>query len=139
MVTVKQILLVQGSWARVKDNADQVAMLFYNRLFEIAPQVKPLFSSNIEEQGRKLMSMLTVAVNGLPKLDLLIPSIENMGRRHHEYGVKDEDYDTVGEALLWTLEQGLGDHFTDEVRAAWTETYVTLAGVMKAASTTACV
>ncbi|TWT31084.1 Flavohemoprotein [Posidoniimonas corsicana] len=133
-MTPEQINLVQTTWDKVAPNADQVAVLFYDRLFEIAPEVKPLFKSDMTEQGRKLMQMLAVAVNGLPRLESIVPAVQQMGVRHIEYDVKPEHYDSVGEALLWTLEQGLGDAFTPEVKRAWTDTYVTLATVMKDAA-----
>ena len=138
-MTEKQIQLVQQSWAKVAPNSAQVAMLFYDRLFEIAPQVKPLFKSDMAEQGRKLMQMIAIAVNGLPKLDTIVPAVQDSGIKHADYGVKPEDYDHVGAALLWTLDQGLGDDFTPEVEEAWTETYVTLSTVMKEAAAAAAV
>ncbi|TWT77842.1 Bacterial hemoglobin [Posidoniimonas polymericola] len=133
-MTPTQIALVQDSWAKVAPSADQVAELFYGRLFEIAPEVRPLFKSDIKGQGQKLMQMISVAVNGLPKLDAIVPAVEQLGVRHLDYQVEPAHYDTVGEALLWTLKQGLGEDFTPEVRQAWTETYVTLATVMKEAA-----
>ncbi|TWT75854.1 Flavohemoprotein [Posidoniimonas polymericola] len=136
-MTPEKIELVQGTWARVAPNADQVAVLFYDRLFEIAPEVKPLFKGDMQEQGKKLMQMLSLAVNGLPKLEALVPAVQDMGVRHLDYRVKPEHYDSVGAALLWTLEQGLGEDYTPEVRQAWTETYVTLATVMKDAAAAA--
>ena len=133
-MTPEQIDLVQSTWAKVAPSADQVAVLFYGRLFEIAPEVKPLFTSDMTEQGKKLMTMIAVAVNGLPKLETIVPAVQDMGVRHTGYGVEPEHYESVGAALLWTLEQGLGEDFTPEVKAAWTETYVTLATVMKEAA-----
>ena len=133
-MTPEQIELVQTTWAKVAPNADQVAVLFYDRLFEIAPEVQPLFKSDMREQGRKLMQMLSVAVNGLPRLESIVPAVQEMGVRHIDYQVKPEHYDSVGAALLWTLEQGLGEDFTPEVKQAWTDTYVTLATVMKDAA-----
>ena len=138
-MTPEQIDLTQTTWAKVAPSADQMAVLFYDRLFEIAPEVKPLFRHDMAEQGKKLMQMLALAVNGLPKLGALVPAVQDMGVRHADYGVAPGDYDSVGEALLWTLEQGLGEGFTPEVKAAWTETYVTLATVMKEAAATAAV
>jgi hemoglobin-like flavoprotein len=114
--------------------ADTAASLFYGRLFEMDPSLQPLFSTDIAEQGKKLMQMITLSVNGLSKPESLLPAVRNLGRRHVDYGVKDEHYDTVGAALLWTLEKGLGDGFTPEVKEAWTETYVLLATTMKEAA-----
>jgi len=110
------------------------ANLFYGRLFEIDPSTKVLFKGDMKEQGKKLMSMITAAVNGLNDLDRLVPVVQDLGRRHCGYGVQDKHYGSVASALLWTLEQGLGDAFTPEVKIAWTETYMLLAGVMKDAS-----
>jgi hemoglobin-like flavoprotein len=137
LMTPRQIELVQESWAKVEPIADQAARLFYRRLFELAPEVRPLFTTSVAEQGEKLMKTLAVAVTSLNKLETIIPVVEELGRRHNDYGALPEHYDTVAEALLWTLEQGLGKAFTDEVREAWTETYTILAGVMIRASTLA--
>jgi len=133
-MTSEQIELVQSSWAKVVPIADTAAELFYGRLFELDPSLKPLFTSDIKEQGKKLMQMITVAVNGLTKLEQIVPAVQDLGRRHVGFGVKDEHYETVGTALIWTLEKGLGDAFTEEVKAAWLETYTTLATVMKEAA-----
>lgn len=129
-MTPEQIALVQSSWEKVRPIADQAAALFYGRLFELDPSLKSLFKSDMSEQGKKLMQTLGVAVASLTRLETILPTIQELGRRHVEYGVPDESYTTVGQALLWTLEQGLGDEFTDETRAAWTETYTTLSNVM---------
>ena len=133
-MTPQQITLVQTSWQKVVPIKDKAAELFYGKLFELDPSLKPLFKGDIAEQGRKLMSILNTAVNSLNDLPAIVPAVQAMGRRHAGYGVQDAHYDTVAGALLWTLGAGLGDAFTDEVQAAWTETYVTLAGVMKEAA-----
>lgn len=138
-MTPEQIELVQTTWAKVAPNAEQVAKLFYGRLFEIAPEVQPLFTGDMTEQGKKLTQMLAIAVNGLPKIEAIAPAVQELGVRHNDYGVEPQHYDSVGAALLWTLEQGLGDDFTDEVKAAWTATYTTLATVMKDAAAVALV
>jgi hemoglobin-like flavoprotein len=114
--------------------ADTAAALFYGKLFELDPALKPLFTSDLREQGKKLMQMITVAVRGLGNLDALVPAVQELGRRHVAYGVKREHYDTVGTALLWTLEQGLGAAFTPEVRDAWATVYGLLATTMQAAA-----
>ncbi|MDA0823194.1 MAG: globin family protein [Proteobacteria bacterium] len=114
--------------------SEQAAVLFYGRLFELDPELKPLFKGDMVEQGRSLMTMIGTAVNSLSRLDAVVPAVQALGRRHVAYGVKDTDYDTVGAALLWTLEQGLGETSTSEVAAAWTETYSILASVMKDAA-----
>jgi nitric oxide dioxygenase len=126
----EQIDLVQKSFAKVAPIADQAARLFYGRLFELAPQVKPLFKRDIDEQGRMLMGALSTVVNGLKDLDVIVPIAQQLAVRHVSYGVKAEYYQPVGEALLWTLEKGLGPDFTPPVKAAWTQAYTTLSGVM---------
>ncbi|MFL5542728.1 MAG: globin family protein, partial [Longimicrobiaceae bacterium] len=107
---------------------------FYGRLFELDPSLRPMFRGDLEEQGKKLMQMITVVVRGLDRLDQLVPAVEALGRRHAGYGVRDSHFDTVAAALLWTLGQGLGDAFTAPVKAAWTEAYTLLATVMKRAA-----
>ncbi|OUT59804.1 MAG: hemin receptor [Rhodopirellula sp. TMED11] len=136
-MTPAQIELVQSTWDAVKPNADTVAELFYQRLFELAPSLKPLFKGDMKEQGKKLMATLSLAVASLTKLEEILPAVQALGRRHVEYGVPEESYQTVGQALLDTLNKGLGDAFTDEVKEAWTQTYVTLSTVMIEAGKTA--
>ena len=133
-MTPLQLQLVQDSWEKVVPIADTAADLFYNRLFEIAPHTRQLFSGDIAEQGKKLMSILTTVVRGLQNLSALEETVWQLGRRHTLYNVKDEDYQPVAEALLWTLGQGLGDDFTEEVKAAWVEAYTILATVMQGGS-----
>jgi len=130
MLTTQQITLVTESWQKVLPIADTAAGLFYNRLFELDPTLRPLFKDDIKVQGERLMKMIDVAVKALNKLDDVVPAIQAMGRRHRDYQVKDEHYATVAEALLWTLEQGLGDAFTAEVKDAWTQVYTILATTM---------
>ena len=132
-MTPDQKILVQESFALVVPIADTAAQLFYTRLFELDPALRPMFRGDMREQGQKLMQMLTVAVRGLDRLDAIVPAVQALGRRHVGYGVRPRDFDTVASALLWTLEQGLGDAFTPAVRDAWTAVYGLLAGVMKAA------
>lgn len=129
-MTPSQVELVQSSFAKVAPIAETAAGLFYGRLFEIAPEVKPLFKGDISEQGKKLMGTLSVVVNGLTKLETIVPAAQALARRHVAYGVTREHYAPVGAALLWTLEQGLGPDFTPEVKAAWAEAYGLLSGVM---------
>ena len=129
-MTPQQIACVKDSWAAVVPISDQAAEVFYGRLFELRPDYRSLFTGDMRAQGTMLMSMLHTAVSSLDRLDAIVPAVQALGRRHVDYGVKDEDYAVVGEALLWTLQQGLGDAFTDEVRDAWTHTYQTLATVM---------
>jgi hemoglobin-like flavoprotein len=133
-MTPRQVELVQTTWAQVVPISEQAAALFYGRLFELDPNLKPMFKSDIKEQGRKLMQMITAAVGGLKDLGKLVPVVENLGRRHVGYGVVDAHYDTVGAALLWTLEKGLGSAFTPEVKEAWATVYTVLATTMKKAA-----
>jgi len=133
-MTPDQKNLVQSTFNEVVPIADTAAKLFYGKLFELDPDLKPLFKGDMEEQGRKLMKMIATAVNGLDNLEAIVPAVEQLGKRHVNYGVEDKDYDTVGAALLWTLEQGLGSAFTAEVKQAWTVVYGILAGTMKAAA-----
>lgn len=126
--------LVRDSFAKVVPIAPQAAAMFYDRLFTLDPALKPLFKGDMAEQGRKLMAMIGLAVGSLDKLDTIVPAVQDLGRRHKTYGVPDASYETVGTALLWTLGQGLGDGFTPEVAAAWTEAYTILATVMKDAA-----
>lgn len=130
-MTTSQIRLVQATFAQVQPIAGQAAALFYARLFEIAPEVRPLFRGDLREQGRKLMGMIAYAVAGLDRLDMLVGAVRDMGRRHAAYGVKDSHYDIVASALLWTLEKGLGEAFTAEVKEAWVTAYSILAATMK--------
>nr|WP_299397300.1 globin family protein [Pelagibius sp.] len=122
--------MVQESFAKVEPIAEDAAALFYKRLFEIDPSTKPLFKGDMAEQGRKLMAVLKTAVAGLEKLDKLVPAVKVMGQRHHAYGVELKHYESVANALLWTLKQGLQDAFTPDVEKAWAKTYGVLAEVM---------
>lgn len=135
----KQKDLVQSSFALVVPIAAQAADLFYDRLFQIDPELRPLFKGDLSEQKKKLMQMLAAAVRGLDDLEALVPVVRDLGARHHGYGVKDEHYDTVATALLWTLEQGLGEAFTPETREAWVEVYGILAATMKSGARSAVV
>lgn len=126
----EQITLVQGSYKQVAPIATTAGELFYGKLFELNPNLRPLFKGDIKEQGDKLMKMIGIAVAGLDDLDSLLPAVKALGERHLYYGVKPSHYETVGEALLWTLEKGLGDLFTPETREAWAQTYEVLAKEM---------
>ncbi|MDH3475093.1 MAG: globin domain-containing protein [Rhodospirillales bacterium] len=134
IVSARHRALVQETFALVEPIADDAAKLFYGHLFELDPSLRELFKHDMVEQGRKLMAMIKVAVKGLDHIEKLVPAVEDLGRRHKDYGVEEPHYDTVAEALLWTLEQGLGDAFTDEVKEAWTAVYGVLAEVMKSAA-----
>lgn len=133
----KTIDLVQSSFEKVKPIADAAAGIFYSKLFEIDPKLKPLFPSGEDEmkvQGNKLMTMLASAVAGLSNLEALVPVLEGLGKRHVEYRVEPAHYDSVGAALLGTLSVGLGDDFTTEVKQAWTDVYGIMSSVMIKAS-----
>lgn len=131
-MNAQQIQLVQQSFAKVKPIARPAAELFYNRLFSVDPALRPLFTGgDMAKQGQMLMSMIGAAVAGLSDLEKLSPVVRNLGARHAGYGVQPQDYVTVGSALIWTLEQGLGDDFTPDVREAWTEAYALLSQVMQ--------
>jgi len=136
-MTPHQKHLVQTTFAKVAPIADEAAALFYGRLFELDPSLRPLFKTDLKEQGKKLMRMIGMAVNGLDRLDELVPVVRQLGTRHLGYGVRDEHYDTVATALVWTLEQGLGRDFTPEVKDAWVAVYGVLASTMKEAAATA--
>jgi len=134
-MTPQQIDLVQTSFKKVVPIAGTAADLFYGRLFEIAPQVRSMFPDDLADQKKKLMAMLGTAVAGLSHLDTLVPAVQALGRRHAGYGVKAQHYAPVGSALLWTLEKGLGEAFTPEVKDAWATAYIVLSTTMMNAAT----
>lgn len=129
-----KIALVRSSWQQVLPIKDTAAQLFYGQLFELDPSLRSMFKGDMTEQGRKLMAIINTAVNSLDNLAPILGAVEDMGRRHVEYGVTEAHYDTVGSALIWTLEKGLGEQFTPAVKEAWVETYTTLASTMKQAA-----
>ena len=129
-MTPDQVKLVQESFAKVAPIADQAATIFYDRLFEVAPQVKAMFATDMTEQRKKLMATLAVVVNGLSNLESVLPAASALAVRHVSYGAKPEHYPVVGGALLWTLEKGLGEAWTPEVAAAWKAAYGTLSSFM---------
>jgi hemoglobin-like flavoprotein len=131
IVTPEQKVLVQESFGLVVPIADTAAELFYARLFELDPSLRRLFPGDMREQAQKLMQMLTVLVRGLHRLDMMVVAVQACGRRHAAYGVSDAHFETVGTALLWTLEQGLGSAFTPEVAEAWSSLYAVLSSTMK--------
>jgi hemoglobin-like flavoprotein len=135
-MTPDQVKLVQESFKKVVPIADKAADLFYDRLFTIAPEVRSLFPTDLSEQKKKLMQVLATAVTNLHQVEKVLPAVEELGRRHVAYGVTEKHFEPVGAALLWTLEQGLGPDFSPPVKAAWTETYITVAGVMTKAAAT---
>jgi hemoglobin-like flavoprotein len=130
-MTPQQITLIQESWRKILPISDTAAELFYSRLFALDPSLKPLFKGDMKVQGRKLMSMLGMAVSGLSSFDRLAPAVKELGRRHDGYGARPAHYQTVAEALLWTLKQGLGDAFTEETELAWATAYGKIAALMQ--------
>src|SRR5215471_5105232 len=134
MLTAAQKTLVQETFAVIAPIADDAAQLFYQRLFQLDPSLERMFKGDMAEQRRKLVQILTAAVKGLDRLDQLVPVVQDLGRRHAAYGVADKHYDTVGAALLWTLEKGLGRAFTPEAKEAWAAVYGLLATTMKEAA-----
>jgi hemoglobin-like flavoprotein len=129
-MTPRQIKLVEESWDYIITNTEEAGNLFYTRLFEQSPNLRHLFKENMREQERKLIALITFAVSKVNNLEEIAKDVIALGTRHKGYGVKDEYYNDVATALLWTLEQGLGKQWNDEVKGAWTTLYVTLAGIM---------
>jgi nitric oxide dioxygenase len=129
-VTSEQVKLVQDSFAKVAPISEQAAVIFYERLFEVAPAVKSMFPVDMTEQRKKLMGTLAVVVNGLGNLQSVLPAASALAKRHVGYGAKPEHYPVVGSVLLWTLEKGLGEAWTPALAAAWTAAYGTLSGYM---------
>jgi hemoglobin-like flavoprotein len=132
MLTANDIMLVRASFARVVPIKNAAADLFYDRLFAVAPELRRVFPADLHLQKQKLMAMLATAVGGLTELDALVPKVKALGARHVGYGARAADYSVVGEVLLWTLERGLGEAFTPDVRAAWTKVYSVLAATVQA-------
>lgn len=130
----KKIRLVQETWGAVEPISEQAALMFYGQLFSLDPGLRELFPKEMAQQRVKLMGMIGVAVKGLSRPETILPVIQESGRRHVGYKVEESQYDTVGQALLWTLQQGLGEAFTPEVADAWAEVYGFLAETMKAAA-----
>ena len=129
-MTPDQVQLVQQSFVKVAPISETAAVLFYDRLFEVAPKVRAMFPTDLTEQRRKLMATLAVVVGGLGNLESVLPAASALAKRHVSYGAKAEHYPVVGAALLWTLEKGLGDGWTPDVAEAWTAAYGTLSGFM---------
>jgi hemoglobin-like flavoprotein len=130
-MNAQQIEMVRSTFAKIRPHAAATAESFYERLFELDPSLRPMFKGDMVNQGRMLMTMLDAAVRGLSDIDAMLPAVRQLGVRHLKYEVRDEHYDTVGDALLWTLEQGLGRRFTPEVGEAWLAAYRVLVGAMQ--------
>ena len=133
-MTPEDIACVKATWARLIPLAEEAASLFYGRLFETHPEVRPLFKGDMDEQGRRIMGMIHSTVLRLDDLGPLLPTVRASGARHVGYGVKPEDYDKMADALYWTLDRVLGEAFTPQVRAAWAAVYGELARQMQAAA-----
>ncbi|MEM7749368.1 MAG: globin family protein [Pseudomonadota bacterium] len=129
-MTPEDVAIVQSSFAKVVPISDEAGRMFYGRLFNTAPDVRPLFRGDLDEQSRKLMQMLATVVGGLSDLEKIIPAAQKLAVRHVDYGVTAAQYEPVGEALIWTLSEGLGDQFDADTEAAWRRAYAALSGVM---------
>ena len=130
MFTEREIERVRTTWREVAVDPDAAAALFYGRLFEAAPDVKPLFTGDMKLQGRKLMQMISIAVNAMDRIEEIVPSLQELGKHHEAFGTRPEHYPVVGQTLLGTLATALGESFDAETEAAWTKTYGALADVM---------
>lgn len=133
-MTPEHVQIIKLTFAQAMSNKDDVGRLFYDRLFTIAPETRPMFKGDIEAQSRKLMDTLALAIGMLRDMPSLVITLESLAKRHVTYGVRDHHYDKVGEALLWTLEQGLGPAFTSDARVAWTALYGAVAQIMRNAA-----
>ena len=129
-MNAQQIKLVKESWGFVIVKSDEAGQMFYTRLFETAPELKHLFRADIKEQARKLMSMVTLIVSKLEKLDTIVPEIKSLAARHNKYGAKKEHYSAVGDSLIWTLKTGLGDRWTADTETAWLTVFKILSDAM---------
>ena len=138
-MTREQIALVQRSFQKVQPVLEEAAVMFYDRLFELDPALRTLFHGPVADQARKLAQALTIVVTAIDRPEQIRGAVEALGRRNVGYGVRDEHYSTVGEALIWTLAQGLGDAFTSEVREAWAAAYSWLAFTMQRAAATSAI
>ena len=135
MITSEQVKIVQSTWTSVEEISDVAANLFYQKLFELDPTLRTLFPDEMAEQKKKLMQTLAVCVNGLSDIGEIVPAVRALGQRHVGYRVKDEHYETVGAALLWTLEQGLGSGVWNNTTSdAWLSVYTVLSDTMKSAA-----
>ncbi len=130
-MTPDQTDIIRSSFADVLQQRDAAGRLFYERLFTIAPDLRPLFKGDIDAQARKLMDVLAVAVSALRDMPVLTKTLQELGRRHRGYGAQPHHYAKVGEALLWTLEKGLGPAFDGATRAAWTDLYGVVSSIME--------
>ena len=130
-MTQDDIVLVQQSWRKALGSKDSVADAFYLKLFELDPALQALFENDMRDHGRKLVHLITAVVRGLDRVEFLLPAVREFGRRQASLGMKDEHYGTVATALLWSLEQALGEEFTPQVKSAWIVTYGVLSQTMR--------
>lgn len=133
-MTPQQIATVRRSFAQIVPIKEFAAALFYERLFEIDPSTRALFSSDLKAQGSKLIMAIAMVVHALDRIEPMLGTLKELARRNVDYGVQERHYESVGAALLWTLEQGLGDGFTPDVSEAWTAAYDLLSRTMIAAA-----
>ncbi len=129
-ITARQAALIHDSFAEIAPESDLIAAIFYDRLFEIAPQMRPYFRDDMTEQRVKFMATLSMLLNSLSNLDIVLPAAGKLARRHVNYGVMPEHYPIVGQALLWTIQRTLGLKWTSDIAGAWTEAYGMLSGHM---------
>lgn len=135
-MTPRQINLVRNTFDMVVPIADLMAALFYGRLFELEPTTRPMFHGDLPLQGNKLMMTLAMVVQGLDNMEPILPTVHQLGHQHTSYGVRPDHYDLVGEALMWTLDHGLGEAFTPETEEAWMAAYNVMAEAMQETSRT---
>lgn len=133
-MTPTEVRLVQEMFEAVMAQAEQTAALFYGRLFELDPSLRPMFKSDMQAQGRKLMGSLALIVRALDDPVMVQEAVRQLGQRHATYGVQFEDYETVGEALQWALGRSLGEYFTGDRAEAWTAAYNLMAAKMQEAA-----
>ena len=129
-MTNYQIQLVQSSFKLIEQDLESAAMMFYDRMFQLEPSLRHMFGNTREEQAQKLSHVLRVVVNALTRIEQILPAVEELGRKHANYGVRQEHYAIGGAALLWTLQSGLGEAFTSEIREAWAHAYLFLTSTM---------
>lgn len=129
-MTPEKINLIKSSWSYVITHSEQAGELFYQKLFETAPQLRPMFKGDVKEQSQKLISMVTVVITKLDKLEQILPEVAALAKRHVKYGVNKNHFPVVGGALIWTLEQGLAERWTPQLKAAWVEVYEILSKAM---------
>lgn len=133
-MTPNQIQLVQSTLPFLVSEKEQVARLFYSRLFQLDPAVRDLFPTDLAQQGQKVMTMLGTLISGLARPEQIVPILQALGQRHAEYGIKESHYATAGSALLWTVERCLGPGFTADMRDAWIAFYFVVSRTMIAGS-----